>query len=200
MCRCEVIVNAVRPADANEIAAVAEIHATRIHDGFLVQLGRPFLRRLYRRARNSSKAFVLVFIEDENVRGFVAAALDTGAFYRDFVFHDGVVAGLLASPRILRGLRSVVETLRYGMRKDETLPKAEILAVAVRDDALGRGVGTQLLESALGELSRRGIDAVRVVTAVANEPALRTYERVGFERRGITYVHSDVAQVVLVWR
>jgi ribosomal protein S18 acetylase RimI-like enzyme len=192
-------VTALRSAVADDATAIAEIHATRIRDGFLVQLGQPFLRRLYRRAVSSPSACVLVAIEGDEVSGFVAAALDTGAFYRDFLIHDGIVAGFATLPRIVRGLRSVLETLRYGVRENETLPKAEILAVALREELQGHGAGTHLVTSALEELSRHGIDSVRVVAAVENEPAIRMYERVGFRRRGVAYVHRHVAQAVLVW-
>jgi ribosomal protein S18 acetylase RimI-like enzyme len=190
---------AVRSADAGDVALIAEMHARRISDGFLVQLGQPFLRRLYRRAVRSPRAFVLVVVEHDTVGGFVAAATDTGAFYREFLLHDAVVAGLTALPRIVRGLRSVLETLRYGVQEDETLPKAEILAVAVQEGMLGRGAGTKLAASALDEFSKRGIRSARVVTAVGNDPAIRMYERVGFCRRGTAYVHRGVAQAVLVW-
>jgi ribosomal protein S18 acetylase RimI-like enzyme len=189
----------VRPAVAADVAPIADIHATRIRDGFLVQLGQPFLRRLYRRAVRSPRAIVLVITEHDVVGGFVAGATDTAAFYREFLIHDALVAGLTALPRIVRGLRSVLETLRYGVREDETLPKAEILAVAVREDVLGRGAGTKLVASVLDRFLERDVASVRVVTATENHRAIRMYERAGFRRRGTTYVHRDVAQAVLVW-
>ncbi len=175
------------------------MHATRIRDGFLVQLGQPFLRRLYSRAVRSRRALVVVAAEDETVAGFVAATTDTGAFYREFLVRDGFAAGLAALPRIVRSLRSVLETLRYGVQDEKGLPKAEILAVAVQERTLARGIGTTLVESTLNELATLGIDSVRVVTAVENERAIRMYERAGFRRHGTTYVHRDILQAVLVW-
>src|SRR5690349_2170142 len=117
----------VRTADVADAGAVAELHATRIQEGFLVQLGRPFLRRLYRRAIRSSHGFVLVAGEPGTVRGFVAATEDTSAFYREFLVRDAWIAGIVALPRIARSARSVFETLRYGVRDHGDVPKAEIL-------------------------------------------------------------------------
>src|SRR5437763_14513655 len=91
-----------RRATLDDVDAIVGLHAGRIADGFLVSLGRPFLRRLYHRMVRAPRAFVLVVDDDEGLAGFVAAAEHTGAFYRDFLRHDGVVAGLCAMRGIVR--------------------------------------------------------------------------------------------------
>jgi ribosomal protein S18 acetylase RimI-like enzyme len=192
-------VGTIRTGAPEDARAIAEIHAARIADGFLVRLGRPFLRRLYRRATRSPNALVLVIDDGRAVQGFIAATDDTRAFYRDFLVHDGVLAGLAALPRIASSLRSVLETLRYGVGEHDNAPKAEILAIAVTDAVRHRGAGTRLIECALEELGRRSDGAVRVVTALDNVAATRAYERAGFHRRGTTTVHRGVPQAVLEW-
>jgi ribosomal protein S18 acetylase RimI-like enzyme len=189
----------VRSAADGDVAAIAELHATSIHEGFLVQLGRPFLERLYRRAVRSRHAFVLVAGDPGDVRGFIAASVDTNAFYREFLGRDALVAGIVALPRIARAVRPVLETLRYGVRDHEELPKAEILAVAVDSDRRAKGTGTALIVSAVEELARRGVASARVVTAVDNASAIRAYGHGGFRRHGTTRVHRGVDQALLVW-
>jgi ribosomal protein S18 acetylase RimI-like enzyme len=198
MSQTESVVN-TRPAVAADVSGIAALHATCIQEGFLVRLGRPFLRRLYRRAVRSPHAFVLVTGGDGDVRGFIAATEDTRAFYREFLVRDAVIAGIVALPRIAGATRSVFETLRYGVRDHADLPKAEILAVAVSADLRGQGAGVGLITAALRELAYRGIASARVVTAVDNDAALRAYERAGLRRCGTTQVHRGVAQAVLVW-
>jgi ribosomal protein S18 acetylase RimI-like enzyme len=193
------VVVRVRPATVEDVAAIAELHATRIHEGFLVQLGRPFLRRLYRRAVRSPDAFALVVGGPGEVCGFIAATGDTKAFYREFLARDAVVAGIVALPRIARAVGPVLETLRYGVRAHENVPKAEILAVAVGADMRGKGAGSSLVAAALQEFSRRGVASVRVVTAVDNAPAIRAYMHAGFRGAGTTHVHRGVDQALLVW-
>lgn len=184
-------------ADAH---SVATLHADLVADGFLATLGPRFLGRLYRRMLRSSRAFVIVGDSDGAVCGFVAVAEDTRAFYRDFLVRDGVLAGLVALPRVLGAPRHVWETFRYGTAAAEAaLPRAEILAVAVAPSAQGHGLAVRLVTEALAELGRRGVPSARVVTAMDNEPARRTYERAGFERRERIEVHHGVAQDVLVW-
>jgi ribosomal protein S18 acetylase RimI-like enzyme len=188
-----------RTASLADADAVAAIHAERIAEGFLVTLGAPFLRRLYRRIVRSPHAFVLVADDDRGVCGFVAVAEDTRRLYREFLVRDALVAAIAAAPAVVRAPGRVWETLRYGTAGGDDLPPAEILAVAVTARAERRGIGVALVRAAVDELARRTIAAARVVTAVGNEPALAMYERAGFRRFRRTDVHKGVAQEVLVW-
>ncbi len=189
----------VRRATLDDVDAIVDLHAGRIDDGFLVTLGRPFLRRLYRRVVRSHRAFALVVDDGGKVCGFVAAAEDTGAFYREFLMHDGLAAGVTAIAGIARAPRAVFETMRYGFRGDEDAPAAEIMAIAVAAGVQRRGLGALLVVSAVSELRRRGVPTARVVTAVDNVAAIRAYELGGFRRHGFDQVHRDVTQQVLVW-
>jgi ribosomal protein S18 acetylase RimI-like enzyme len=194
----------VRCARREDVDAVAALHAARIAEGFLVTLGPAFLRRLYRRMLQSPHAFVVVADEGREdqrvVTGFVAVARDTGRFYRDFLLRDGVVAAASSAPALVRAPRRVLETLRYGTAKADDLPRAEVLAIAVRPTAARRGVGRELLRAAIAELHNSGIEAVQVVTATDNTAALRMYAAAGFVRHARTEVHAGVVQEVLVWR
>jgi ribosomal protein S18 acetylase RimI-like enzyme len=189
----------VRPAAFEETGRVAELHTSRLDEGFLTRLGPRFLRLLYRRAVLSPHAFVLVADDDGCIAGFVAGASDVGRFYRAFVLRDGVVAGLVAAPRLVRSVREVVETLHYPATTGE-LPSAEILAVAVDASATGRGIGRRLVEAGTAEFQRRGVQTAKVVAGTANGPALRLYERCGFARRRRIAVHRGTPSEVLVWR
>lgn len=188
----------VRPGTANDVRRIAELHATRITEGFLPTLGRPFLERLYRRILVSPDAFVLVAAQGEEVVGFAAGALDLGALYKRFVLRDGLIAGLRSAPRILRSTRRVIETLRYPA-STEHLPEAEILAVAVDPAAGGRGIGRELVNAAKDELLARGVHSAKVVAGAENEAALRLYRGCGFAPRVRLTVHEGITSEVLVW-
>ena len=195
----------VRFATDTDVDAVAALHATRIAEGFLVTLGPAFLRRLYRRIVRSSQAFVLVADEPagparaRQVRGFIAVADNTGALYREFLLHDGVAAAIGATRGVLRAPTKVWETLAYGLRDGAGPHGAEVLATAVAATSVQRGVGTRLVRHAVEEIRRRGATSARVVTAVGNVHAVRTYERGGFRADGIDEVHRRVPQQLLVW-
>jgi [ribosomal protein S18]-alanine N-acetyltransferase len=57
------------------------------------------------------------------------------------------------------------------------------VAIGVRKEARGRGIGGLLLRALLSEAGRRGIARVSLSVELDN-PALRLYERLGFEKTG----------------
>jgi ribosomal protein S18 acetylase RimI-like enzyme len=189
----------VRPAASKEeVRRVAELHAARITEGFLPLLGPRFLNRLYRRVHRSPDGFVFVAMEDSEVVGFVAGACDLHRLYRSFLARDAVVAGVLAAPRLVRSLPRALETLRYPSSSNG-LPDAEILAVAVDANHVGRGIGRQLVDAGLAELAHHGIGSAKVVAGADNAAALELYERAGFVRCARITVHRGTDSEVLVW-
>lgn len=188
----------IRRAERSDADRLAELHATRIVEGFLPRLGPRFLSRLYRRLVVSPDGFAVVAVRDGRVVGFAAGATDLGRVYRSFVVHDGLVAGLGAAPRIVGSWRRVLETLRYPTSTDD-LPEAEILSVAVDVDAAGRGIGRRLLSASLDELTGRGARAAKVVAGADNRAALALYTQAGFTVRKQIEVHAGTASQVLVW-
>ena len=192
----------LRFATLEDVDAVAGLHACRIAEGFLVTLGPAFLRRLYRRVILSPRSFVLVVDEGTRVCGFIAVAESTGALYREYLVRDGIAAAIAAVRGIVRAPRSVLETLRYGLRGGGGVTSgtaAEILATGVAEDCGHRGIGSRLVRAAVEELQRRGVASARVVTAVGTVAAVRAYEHGGFRRSGLDEVHRGVRQELLVW-
>ncbi len=189
----------IRPATDADLPVIARLHAERIAEGFLSSLGPGFLRRLYRRVLRSDGSFVLVAAADATVQGFVAGVPDLGALYREFMLRDGVVAGVLAAPKLLRALPRVLETLRYPAATGD-LPDAEILAVAVDTAWGGRGIGRDLVRAATAEFHTRGVETAKVVTTADNATALAMYRAADFTRATTVEVHAGRASEVLVWR
>lgn len=191
----------IRAAVEADATRLAELHASRISEGFLPTLGPRFLRRLYRRIVRSAGAFAYVAEPERasgEVLGFAAAALDLRALYKDFVLHDGIPAAIAAAPRLASSWRRVLETLRYPDAVPG-LPAAEILAVAVDPVASGHGLGSRLVDATTTELARRGVQTAKVVTTTDNAAALKMYERSGFTRQTRTEVHGGTTSEVLVW-
>lgn len=191
----------VRLAGLADTKRLADLHATRITEGFLPSLGPAFLDRLYRRIVRSADSFAYVATDDADghVQGFAAATADIGQLYREFAVRDGLIAGTVAAPRLIRSWRRVLETVRYPSGEGADLPAAEILSVAVDQQAGGRGIGRRVVHAATQRLAERGEHAVKVVTGVDNTAALRLYERCGFIVQAHVEVHEGVSSEVLVW-
>ena len=114
--------------------------------------------------------------------------------------HDGLLAGAIAAPQILRNARRVFETLRYTTHDGGEVPKPEILSVAVDASVAGRGVGRALVERSQAEMVRRGVPAAKVVAGSDNAAALGLYRACGFEEVARIQVHAGIESSVLVWQ
>ena len=191
---------AIRPAGDADVAAVAALHADRIGEGFLSSLGPGFLGRLYQRVLRSEDGFLLVATGPDSGRvlGFVAGVASVGGLYRRFILRDGLVAGVLAAPRLVRAVPRVLETLRYPAATGD-LPDAEILAVAVAADATGAGLGRALVHAGTDAFTQRGVTAAKVVTTADNDAALAMYHACGFATTAGVEVHAGRTSEVLVW-
>ena len=190
----------IRRGTATDAREAARLHASSITEGFLPRLGSRFLTYLYKRIARDDQSFL--FVADTGnggLDGMIAGTSDVGALYRRFARHEGIAAATVAAPRIVRNLRPVFETWRYGRGADDDLPAAELLAVAVDDRARGRGVGHALVGELNGEFARRGTRAVKVVVGATNEGALRLYRACGYRDAATIEVHHDVSSKVLVW-
>lgn len=189
----------VRDATLNDAGAAARLHAESITGGFLSSLGLPFLSLLYRRIVRSPGAFLLVAETSGSVVGMAAGALDVGRLYREFARHEGLRAGVVALPGLVRAAPRVWETWRYG-RSDGTGPAAELLSVAVAESSRGRGIGRLLVAAAQERFDALTAGPVRVVTAGDNRGAIELYQRCGFRPVATTEVHRGEVSQVLAWR
>ena len=63
--------------------------------------------------------------------------------------------------------------------------QAHINNLAVRPELRRRGLGTQLLDALVAEAAHLGAIELTLEVRRSNEPALRLYERAGFERAGV---------------
>jgi ribosomal protein S18 acetylase RimI-like enzyme len=74
-----------------------------------------------------------------------------------------------------------------GPSRDEDAPgAAEVYAIYVRPEAMGKGIGRELFEHAVRDLSERGYREAVLWTLVTNLAAQRFYERRGWRPDGTT--------------
>ncbi|MBA2532844.1 MAG: GNAT family N-acetyltransferase [Nocardioidaceae bacterium] len=191
----------IAPGAARDVDAVARLHAQLLADSFLATLGERFLRVLYRRIARDRASTLLVARRGPDVIGFIAGTENTKQLYRDFIRRDAVRAVAAAGPGLVRNPRATLETLRYdavaGSSSD--LPAAELLALAVRPSARGRGVGARLVAALQEDFGARRVSRARVTVAADNTAALAVYVRCGYVRAARIEVHRGRASEVLVW-
>jgi ribosomal-protein-alanine N-acetyltransferase len=60
--------------------------------------------------------------------------------------------------------------------------RAELVSIAVDPRYRGKGIASQLLESTIRRLRRRGVVRLHLMVKVTNDTAIRFYERHGFQK------------------
>ena len=203
----------VRVATSSDVRTVARLHSSAISEGFLSSLGDRFLIRLYSRILRSPHGFLLVSDgpsrpESElapHLTGFVAGSPEVGLLYREFLLRDGLGVFLSSGVRMARALPRVVETARYGTRRDlgesdpdgAGEPETELLAMAVDDAARRQGVGTALVNSFMERARTTGSSSARVVVSAHNQSAIALYARAGFTESARLQLHAGSESLLM---
>ena len=82
------------------------------------------------------------------------------------------------------------------------LDEATVTNIAVREDFRGQGIGAALLGAALDMAKERGISAVTLEVRKSNEPAIKLYNRFGFEAVGTRprYYEKPTEDAIIMWK
>jgi [ribosomal protein S18]-alanine N-acetyltransferase len=77
-----------------------------------------------------------------------------------------------------------------------------VMNVAVDPDYQGRGIATQLLERLFELTAEDGRDGYTLEVRVSNADAIRLYEKLGFEARGLRrgYYTDNREDALIMWR
>lgn len=199
------VMGRIRPLQYRDADRVADLHHAAMGNSLWAQLGRPFLAALYRGLVDSPWFLGFVYIEDGEIKGFIAGSSDTSTMYRDVLrrrlpfIAPSAAWGLLKRPSVAMKL---VETARYfGVSGAEDV-KAESLFCSFVPDLRGKRVSGHINKVLFDELRARGHAHVKITTEVDNDGANRQLSSWGFESRGtfrfygkemVTYVLDLVA-------
>jgi ribosomal protein S18 acetylase RimI-like enzyme len=183
------------PAKISEhFSEAVRLHQDGITEGFLSTLGTSFLTVLYRGISSTPGCGVRIAVEDGRVLGFVAFSRDVGSCYKNVLKSNWFSLSLAMLPNALRPAvyRKVLETLLYPVlhRKTNSKPsqkeahdsRAELLSMAVSDDARGKGIGKLLVRAVDQEMSDMGVPGYFVVTHGVDERSNGFYVRCGFRK------------------
>lgn len=164
---------------------VVSIHLRSFPGFFLTFLGPCFLRLLYSEIIAIPDSVALVALENEQVVGFVAGVTQQSNFYgqlarrRLFAFAHASLSAAIRRPSIIPRL---FRALNYSRSSQEAVAQAQLMSIAVSPDAVGKGIGQQLVKVFLDEMQAQGISSVSLTTdRVNNERVNSFYQKLGFE-------------------
>lgn len=197
-------------ATKEDAVTIANIHKTEISGGFLSSLSPAFLKRFYLALIESPASFCVITKENGQVVGFVAGTTNLNAFYQYFLSHYFFQSFFILLPNIffppqrdpakaVTSFKKIIETLLYPS-KEQSLPKAELLTIAIIKEFQGKGVGGLLLEPFIVEMKKRNVDAFKVVVGESLPQAIAFYEKNGFTFVKNVNIHSNAISRVYVYK
>ncbi len=191
----------IRPLQFRDAPAVAALHHAAMGNSLWARLGLRFLTDLYFGMVNCPFFIGFVYVEDNEVRGFIAGTTDTRALFDDvkrrcaLLVAPSLLLGLLRRPQLLRPL---LETARYGDRSGAADVPAESLFCSFAPHLRGKRVSGHINKVLFDELLARGCDKVKISTEVDNEAANRQLQSWGFSRvQDFTFYGKKMVTYVL---
>lgn len=184
---------------------VIRIHRIEISQGFLNSLGDNALALLFSHASESRFGRLLIAKDtsSEQIVGFLLGTIDTGVFYKDFLCKKGLKAVFVLAPKLLsfEKVRKIFETLFYPTKEElKTLPKPELLDIAVLKEFQGTGVAQLLFKEFSMKLRDMGIGEFKITTGESLSGAQRFYEKLGAKKAGEIEVHKGQKTIVYIYR
>ena len=189
------------PKSTQILSQVAYLHKAYIRDGFLSSLGSGFLNCLYKSISDSKNSVLLVDLEDNIVRGFIAGTVDMNEVKKELKENClgiliKVFCKVVISPyRLSRFL----ETYRYSLTSKNFLNlEAELLSIVVHPNYRGGGVAKNLYISLVQFFKERNIHKFKIIVGRNLKRAQKFYEKMGAIRIGEFELHKGMKSLVYV--
>ena len=179
-------------ATKKDAIQIAKIHKQEINQGFLSQLGIKFLAKLYEAMILSQNSFVVVAKKNDEIIGFISGCTNIKEFYKDFLKKYTFWAIIILLPKFLNieTIKKIIETLKYS-KKEEDLPKTELLVIAVEKEFHGQKIAIKMFEFFISKLKDRKIEKFRVVVGENLSRAIGFYEKIGFKFHSNVTIHKN---------
>lgn len=183
----------IRPAQANDIAQIVQVHIQAFPRFFLTLMGARFLHLLYTGFLDHPTGISLVACDKgqpSKVLGFVVGTTQPSGFFsqllkqRWFEFCLASLWPLLRRPSLV--LVKIWSALFYRGESLPDQPNAALLSsLGVQPTAQGQQIGQQLVKAFLAHAHAVGAPAVYLTTdQINNIKANQFYTRLGFQLAG----------------
>lgn len=195
------VMGRIRPMQYRDADRVAELHHAAMGNSLWAMLGVNFLAALYRGMVDAPLFIGFVYVEDGEVKGFIAGSLDTSAMYKDVLrrramfIAPAALRGLIRRPKV--GIK-LLETAKYFGVSGADDVQAESLFCSFVPVLRGKRVSGHINKVLFDELYARGRSKVKITTEVDNEGANRQLQSWGFENAGtFRFYGKDMVTYVL---
>lgn len=194
-----VITKPIPECDINE---VVQVHNNAFKGFFLTELGPEFLSKYYRSVARSEDGLLLGAYSDNKLLGFCAGCLRSSGFNSKLIktnfYEFGLIGIKLLFTRPLSLLRLIKNLSKTGTTSDKG-DYAELLSIAVDQNAQNLGIGKLLMEELERYLKDRGINDLSLTTdKFNNQRTIQFYKKQGFNELYIftTYPNREMYRLI----
>jgi GNAT superfamily N-acetyltransferase len=151
---------------------------------------------------DSDYAVCIIYEKNGKILGSVCGAKSVAGLYREFLSKLLLRANPLLLLRILnpKFVRKSLETLLYPAKKENNLPRAELLSIFVEEKYQGKKVSQELFHKLVEEFRNMGISQFKAVAGINLIKACRFYEKMGGTFHSEIEVHQGDKSRVYVWK
>ena len=175
------------PKDKYILKQVASLHRENINKGFLSSLGNKFLRCLYKAISLSEKSILIVYIENNKVKGFISGTYDIKEIKnilkrKCFLIFFRIFLKIILNPR---RLKKFIETYKYSSNDEDTYIfniNAELLSIAVEKDYRGKGIASLLYNELVKFFKENNIKEFKIIVGEKLKGAQKFYEKMGAKK------------------
>jgi ribosomal protein S18 acetylase RimI-like enzyme len=175
------------------IKGAVDLHIECFKDSFLTSLDRDVLTGMYENYVSSELGRAYVYIENGEVIGLVAGAVNPSVYYNQLLRKRGVRFLWLTLKRVFEEPRILITIAQRNFggffRPDESkkaYSRANLDVIGVKKEYRGTGVAQQLAEAFFNELMENGVSEVHLGVSPENMAAKRFYEKMGLK-----YIRTD---------
>ncbi|KKP41354.1 MAG: Acetyltransferase [Parcubacteria group bacterium GW2011_GWA2_33_14] len=111
-------------------------------------------------------------------------------FYKYFLSHYFFQSFVILLPKIFSSFKKILESFLYP-KKEQSLPKAELLTIAIIKKFQGQGLGKLLLDVFLDQMKQRNITVFKVVVGEELINAIKFYEKNNFTFLKNISIHTN---------
>ena len=168
------------------IKGAVDLHLECFKNSFLTSLDRGVLTCMYENYVSSELGRAYVYIEDGEVVGLVAGAINPSVYYNQMLRKRGFRFFWLTIKRAIRdpGILVSIARRNYGgfFRPDESeqaYRKASFDVIGVKEEYRKSGIALQLIKSLFDGFRESGVSEVNLGVLAANTGLRRFYEVIG---------------------
>lgn len=169
-----------------EVIQIVDLHLESFPGFFLTSLGDKFLFLFYNACLNNRHCISVKVVDDKQmIVGFAIGTDVSNGFYKQIIFSDllsfvKISFGILFSRP--KALFRLMNNLRKSSSVNDKGDYPELLSIALREHAKGKGIGDLLLTNFENELILRGFTRVTLTTDYYhNDRAINFYFKNGYK-------------------